>query len=336
MASKGNNPSSIIYFKDKYFQDIEALDINENTPLHLACEQGSEESVVFLLSMGANPNAQDKIGRTPLFICVNGFRVKIAKKLLQRGADPNIKDFKFKLSAKEKAEKDNLSQEMINVFKKKNICEILFFRPDINKNKCNKSNMFLFLGLNCFIFSSVVLILLPEIFDKIYAYFYIGIMLLMFILYFTLSFSNPGIIKNLTVIKPLFIVEKGEDISNYCSYCWVKKSFNSKHCLICGVCVNGFDHHCFWINNCVGNNNYNLFITFLIYVNLNIFLNVGLNGFSKNIFLFLVMYKLFFGYESFKKHSFPFYIQNLNNLLLRKIIAIINVIICILFVYPIT
>ena len=214
MAAKGNSPTALVYFKDKYFQDIEAKDINDCTPLHLACEQSSEDAVVFLLSWGANPNAQDKNGRTPLFICVTGFRVKIAKKLLQKGADMNIKDYKFKLSPKEKAEIDNLSQEMINVFKKRSLCDILFFRPEINPNKCNKTNMIFFLVLNTILFLDFVFVLLPYKYSKIFAFIYIGIMIIMYVLYIILSFSNPGKMYSLIKVKPLYLVENGEDIRN--------------------------------------------------------------------------------------------------------------------------
>ena len=38
---------------------------------------------------------------------------------------------------------------------------------------------------------------------------------------------------------------------------------SSKHCGSCDRCVNGFDHHCKWLNNCIGEENYKCFI-FLI------------------------------------------------------------------------
>lgn len=32
---------------------------------------------------------------------------------------------------------------------------------------------------------------------------------------------------------------------------------------MCGICVPMFDHHCVWLNQCVGEHNYRWFITFL-------------------------------------------------------------------------
>jgi len=49
-----------------------------------------------------------------------------------------------------------------------------------------------------------------------------------------------------------------------CPECEVLRTPRSKHCAICNRCVERFDHHCPWINNCVGVNNHNSFLVFIM------------------------------------------------------------------------
>lgn len=49
-----------------------------------------------------------------------------------------------------------------------------------------------------------------------------------------------------------------------CRTCERPKPARSKHCPICKTCIERQDHHCIWINNCVGLHNYHWFIALLV------------------------------------------------------------------------
>lgn len=48
-----------------------------------------------------------------------------------------------------------------------------------------------------------------------------------------------------------------------CHTCKLEKPARSKHCSICNKCILLNDHHCIWMNNCIGKGNYLYFYGFL-------------------------------------------------------------------------
>ena len=79
------------------------------------------------------------------------------------------------------------------------------------------------------------------------------------------SMSDPG------QIKPGFeapFQSEYMEMKN-CEKCKNKETWKpvrAHHCRECGFCVFKMDHHCPWINNCVGHRNMKYFLQFLVYI----------------------------------------------------------------------
>ncbi|KAK3016408.1 hypothetical protein RJ639_007055, partial [Escallonia herrerae] len=69
----------------------------------------------------------------------------------------------------------------------------------------------------------------------------------------------------------LNVIKKGGDL-RYCQKCSHYKPPRAHHCRVCRRCVLRMllalelkDHHCIWMNNCVGHANYKVFFVFVVY-----------------------------------------------------------------------
>lgn len=101
-------------------------------------------------------------------------------------------------------------------------------------------------------------------FRKIVTHVWTAITMLSFVI---ASESDPGVItpQNLELYQSLYprdtILYKEEKT---CRTCKFVRPARSKHCSTCDVCISKMDHHCPWVNNCIGERNVRWFILFLL------------------------------------------------------------------------
>mmetsp|Transcript_20655 Transcript_20655/g.25326 ORF Transcript_20655/g.25326 Transcript_20655/m.25326 type:complete len:188 (-) Transcript_20655:951-1514(-) len=67
------------------------------------------------------------------------------------------------------------------------------------------------------------------------------------------------------------------DSTQLCPDCSTIRTSRSRHCSVCGHCVERFDHHCPWINNCVGVGNHNAFFLYLTFQTLVVYTTFGIS-----------------------------------------------------------
>jgi ankyrin repeat protein len=95
--------------------DKDAADKKGDTPLILAARTGYGEAISRLLKAGAMVDKANRQGETPLIVAVQQRQTATVGALLELGADPDKRDHAAGYSAREYAARDSRSKDMIKL-----------------------------------------------------------------------------------------------------------------------------------------------------------------------------------------------------------------------------
>ena len=92
------------------------------------------------------------------------------------------------------------------------------------------------------------------------------------IIFYCLTLIDPGYVPLKKDFLGLMerLVDEELHLDYVCINCENLRPENTMHCNYCNKCVQGFDHHCTFVNNCLGYKNHKYFLLFLFFFTLYI------------------------------------------------------------------
>ena len=129
---------------------------------------------------------------------------------------------------------------------------------------------------------TVFYIWIPKISEDLFGsllfllYYHTLFILVIWTIYVT-SKSDPG---QVPLYWGFYIGDPDSKRTRYCLMCNVFKPLRCHHRSMCNRCVLNMDHHCPWINSCIGFYNRKFFIQMVFYLIITIFSTIIANSFS--------------------------------------------------------
>jgi ankyrin repeat protein len=273
---KEENVSLFLLFFEKlkkYYPSTNILDKPNNygqTPLHFSCVYVNKDIATMLMILNCNVNSVDIYGNSPLHYAVKGGDISIVKKLIYYGANKSLKN------KDNKTPKDYAEEGGKIIIKNYFSWNPIYSLSEIKGVRNDR----MFLALYA-ILVFIKLFIYNQIWESI-------ILDIMYLLYFLYS------------VKPIFYCHNKKDEKKYsddsfeklfmmckydeyiikkiCPKCKTFRSLKTVHCIVCDLCIEDFDHHCYYLNKCITKKNLKFFllfmILFLIYFIINLYLLV--------------------------------------------------------------
>ena len=266
--------------------DLMAVDPDGDTALHWAAYRGQMDTCQYLMNVGVNPLLLDGFNQNCLHLSVLSKSITTVELFLDKGLDPQLKD------------RNGNSPIMIAVKRKYNNIATALYGESAGPTLSIQSLIYgpntrgkwqviffvcamLFWGYPFYYYKLVI----PTFHSwyHIHSWFIIS-NIVMWIFYLIAAYTKPGylpcnteeyeVIMQKIRAQPNFgnnteIEEYHNPFLSLCHTCKLVRPPRGKHCRLCKRCINHFDHHCPWVNNCVGFRNRVSFIFFLILLNIN-------------------------------------------------------------------
>eukprot|EP00727_Mastigamoeba_balamuthi_P005448 m51a1_g1522 hypothetical protein (575) ;mRNA; f:440947-444774 len=280
---------------------IDAPDLEGHTPLMWAAYQGHEDLIVFLVQRGASVALADKSGYTALHWSASRGAIACTQELLRAGAAVDAKNSDGETPEAVATKKNNVPAELTKSQRFWGAFGFLavpvpllalallpwYVSAVVVGFMAYGARKFLvgtcpgpdtrtplwvcwFFGMFIMSFAVYVLSIAPALFSSsplshvgfvlvnaLFMYYYVGVVR-----------SDPGVLPqgSFTLEELERHLEQLIPIGDICPTCLIVKPLRSKHCRACNRCVARFDHHCVWLDNCVGQANHRGFIAVLVLV----------------------------------------------------------------------
>ena len=258
VAAQANQPLILSYFYDMGVS-INTKDSKGGTPLHWAANQGSEICASLLLSWDHSLiDEQDNEGMTALHLATNVGSSKIIKTLLIKGANRKVQDKQGKKPSDLAIDKGD--HKIAKLLAPVSLFSEFGFKAPLRPPRSNYLPVMTYLGF----YGGGSIIVVGSLSQYVNHWFkagYFFILVSSFILFIIVCMKNPGYIEN----SPVSVARLYEKYEAHfvCPDCKTYRPARSRHCLCCDRCVEKYDHHCPWVNNCIGGRNLGWFIFFI-------------------------------------------------------------------------